>query len=349
MKSLQHLIAYAAIFCASLAHGQSVDSLYNDPTYGKWGHPIRPQSFTFEGDVTYAGATILRSVLIHPVATAGNNWFPPTNLGGLIQYINASVVDSFDVGFPATHAFWDIEITYTTGQNGWTKVIHISNVPSRQFPTLQIGDNNNGLYRIGYTLYVPVLATNYASGQANYDSKVVLEYESAPGVWTYYDEYEQNGAIGDLDGEEFEVELLGPPAMPAPLVCLRLTLYIRHYHQGGYSDIVWTKIAQTNGINCFEWEGLSTGVDGPNGPEPCCLKINPNLIEDGVLRVSGFVPDQPLRIFSLNGQFVRLLAQMPVGDLMTVDVSDLAAGEYLLQQVPEDESKWALACKFVKR
>ena len=335
MKSLQHLIAYAVIFCASLAHGQSVDSLYNDPTYGRWGHPIRPQSFTFKGDVTYAGATILRSVLIHPIPTPGDNWFPPTNQGALIQYINSSLVDSFDVRYPATHAFWDIEVTYTDGL-GWTKVIHISNVPSRQFPTLQICDANNCFYRIGYTLHMPVMATNYASGQQHYDSRVVAEYQSAPDVWTYYDHYDQNGAIGDLDNEEFEVFLLGPPPMPAPWVCFRLKLQIRHMHQGGYSDIGWTTVAQTNGENCFEWEGLSTGVgDGPDGPKPCCMRPYPNPAtpETGwtVTIDSNFDQSLGFQVYSPNGQLVRDILP-PQSSIFTMDVSDFASGAYMVRQ-----------------
>lgn len=343
MKSLKLFAFVAMVFCAN-AHGQSVTPGFQDPINGGWMHSQMPKSGLFRGNLNMGPLSLVaRTVEVKPQTDPGDAWVP---LNGLLAYITASGVDQFNVsvaGLVGNYSWFDVRITYTSGPNGWTQVIVINNVRSRQVPQLQIGDNNNGLYLIGYTLHVPVLATNYASGEPNYDSRVVLDYESAPGVWTYYDHYDQNGAIGNLDGETFEVFLPGPPAMPSPMLCFRLTLQIKHQHQAGYSDFGWTDVAQTNGMNCFEWQGLSTGgVDDDGGLAPCELRMFPNPAMD-LVTVEGFKPNIAIFIHTVNGQFIRPASNMPSGEQLVVDVSDLAIGAYLLQQ---DGAK---PCRFVKQ
>lgn len=337
MKSLKLLIAYVVILCASLAHGQSVTPGFQDPINGGWMHSFLPMSGLFKGNLNLGSLSgVVRTVEVKPQTDPGDAWVP---LNGLLAYITTSGVDQFNVsvaGLVGNYSWFDVRITYTSGPNGWTQVIIINNVRSRQTPQLQIGDNNNGFYCIGYTLYVPVFATNYASGEQNYDSRVVLEYESTPGVWTYYDHYDQNGAIGNLDGETFEVFLPGPPAMPSPLLCFRLKLEMRHQHQAGYSDIGWTVIAQTSGNNCYEWSGLSTSVDdGPDGPKPCCMKPYPNPAtpETGwTVTIDGnFDQSLGFQIYGPNGQLVRDIPA-PQSSIFTMDVSDFASGAYMVRQ-----------------
>jgi hypothetical protein len=217
MKFLKTLVVFVTILCANLAHSQSVTPAFQDPVYGGWMHSIMPQSGTFRGNVDLGPlSSMVRSISIRHQSAPADQWIV---VG--VTTVTSSGIDQFNVPFPSGgNGYFDVMIIYS-GVGGWTQTIMINGVRSRQVPQLQIGDNNNGFYCIGYILYVPVLAANYASGEQNYDSKVVLEYESAPGVWTYYDEYEQNGAIGTLDSETFQVYLPGPPTLPSPLLCFR--------------------------------------------------------------------------------------------------------------------------------
>lgn len=341
MKILKLLIAYVAIlFTVNTVNAQSVTPVNQDPIYGGWMHSIMPQSGTFKGNVNLGGLPgVVRTVEVKPSTMPGDAWVP---LNGLLAYIATSGVDQFLVsvaGLQGNYSWFDARITYTSGPNGWTQVIIVNSVRTRSVPQLYIEELNC----IGYTLWVDTWVTRYNATDYNYQARMDLEYESSPGVWTVHTSHSISPAGAQVDGESIPVFLPGPPPMPSPLLCFRLRLWFRHWHQAGYSDFGWTLIAETSGNNCYEWAGISTGgVDDSGGLAPCELRMFPNPATD-LVTVEGFQQRLPITVYSVDGQLIRPVSTSPSGDNVVVDVSDLSAGGYLLQQ------EGARPCRFVKQ
>lgn len=297
--------------------------VWNDPVYGQWGHAINPQSLTFVSNVDMGSASlIVRSVEVKPQSMPGDAWVP---LNNLLSYITTSGVDSFIVsiaGLVGNYSHFDVRITYSSAS--WMQVINVNNVGSRPVPQLYIEE----MYRIGYTLYIDTWVTRYNANDPNYQARMDLEYEASPGIWVVHTSHAINPAGAGVDGETIPVFLPGPPALPSPLVCFRLRLWFRHWHQAGYSDVGWTLIAETNGNNCFDWEGLSTDIEFPVEESSCCIKLYPNPVVDNVT-VEGMEVDQPVLIIDAASRVVSQLTPATVSQYV---VTDLSAGVYQLVQ-----------------
>lgn len=354
MKTFTHLVVLATICLSAIsAQAQSI-SPGNPQTlnyYGGYGHRIYVQSFTFKANVNLGGQfALLRTVQIDEFG----NWNNYLDLDALTAPIYTSGIDEFTVPLPSQNS-WHLRVhyRYLADPDGNGPI----NIGDDAVPLTVIGpiqpktDPNTHITAMdiygssGQYVDIEVMTgvyTEVEQGGENFDTHLILEVRNMSlgtpgvGVVVWYDSSWVNPIA--MNGQHIEPYFIY--LLTGGEICATARLRYSHDGPGNSADFVGRLVSQSATICDVSCGDISTGVEEDEGLAPCELRMFPNPATDQVT-IEGFKQNLPIVIHASNGQLIRPASPMPTGEQMVVDVSDLAAGMYSLQQ------EGAKGCQFI--